>query len=83
MSYDPTQKYIWSPDEKIELTGQEFAMVVNAVRSILNLPEAPAIILADKANSALDNVMAKNVEEGKIKPAPTQLSVNNDEEGND
>ena len=58
-------------------------MVVNAVRSILNLPEAPAIILADKANSALDNVMAKNVEEGKIKPAPTQLSVNNDEEAND
>jgi hypothetical protein len=83
MSYDPTQKYIWSPDEKIELTGQEFAIVVNAVRSILNLPEAPAIILADKANSALDNVMAKSVEEGKIKPAPTQLSVNNDEEGND
>jgi len=32
---------------------------------------------------ALDNVMAKSVEEGKIKPAPTQLSVNNDEEGND
>ncbi len=31
MSYDPTQKYVWSPDENIELTGQEFAIVVNAV----------------------------------------------------
>jgi len=75
MSYDPTQKYVWSPDEKIELTGQEFAMVVNAVRSILNLPEAPAIILAEKANTALDNIMAKNVEVGKIKPAPTELNA--------
>lgn len=75
MSYDPTQKYIWSPDEKIEISGQELAIVVNAVRSILNLPEAPAIILADKANLALDKIMAKNVEEGKIKPAPTELKV--------
>ena len=80
MSYDPTQKYVWSPDEKIELTGQEFAIVVNAVRSILNLPEAPAIILADKANTALDSIMAKSVEEGKIKPAQTQLTVNRDDE---
>ena len=80
MSYDPTQKYVWSPEEKIELTGQEFAMVVNAVRSILNLPEAPAIILAEKANTALDSIMAKNVEDGKIKPAPQQLNVNNNED---
>jgi hypothetical protein len=57
--------------------------VVNAVRSILNLPEAPAIILADKANTALDSIMAKNVEAGKIKPAPTQLTINKNEEGND
>jgi hypothetical protein len=57
--------------------------VVNAVRSILNLPEAPAIILADKANTALDSIMAKSVEEGKIKPAPTQLTIHKDEEGND
>jgi ABC-type iron transport system FetAB ATPase subunit len=83
MSYDPTQKYIWSPEEKIEISGQELAIVVNAVRSILNLPEAPAIILADKANTALDSIMAKNVEEGKIKPAPSQLTINKDEEADD
>jgi len=79
MSYDPTQQYIWSPEEKIEISGQQLAIVVNAVRSILNLPEAPAIILADKANTALDSIMARNVEEGKIKPAPSQLTVHKDE----
>ena len=86
MSYDPSQKYVWSPNEKIELTGQEFALMLNSIRSILNLPEAPAIILADKANSAIDAVMAKNVESGKIKPAETstekvvpQMTVHNED----
>ena len=69
MSYDPSQKYVWSPNEKIELTGQEFALMLNSIRSILNLPEAPAIILADKANTAIDAIMIKNIESGKIKPA--------------
>jgi hypothetical protein len=73
MSYDPSQKYVWSPNEKIELTGQEFALMLNSIRSILNLPEAPAIILADKANTAIDAVMVKNIESGKIKPADTPV----------
>ena len=73
MSYDPSQKYVWSPNERIELTGQEFALMLNSIRSILNLPEAPAIILADKANTAIDAVMVKNIESGKIKPADTPV----------
>ena len=73
MSYDPSQKYVWSPNEKIELTGQEFALMLNSIRSILNLPEAPAIILADKANTAIDAVMVKNIESGKIKPVDTPV----------
>jgi hypothetical protein len=56
MSYDPTQKYVWSPDEKIELTGQEFAIVVNAVRSILNLPALWLRVLKkEKSNLPLHN----------------------------
>jgi hypothetical protein len=83
MSYDPTKRYSWSPDEKIELTGQEFAMVLNAVRSVLNLPEAPAILLADKANMILDGIMAKNVEAGIIKPADEPSIKIKNEETND
>lgn len=69
MSYDPTKRYTWSPEEKIEISGQEFAAMLNAIRSVLNLPEASAIILADRANNLIDNVMIRNIEEGKIKPA--------------
>lgn len=69
MSYDPSKPYVWAPDEQFVLTGQEFATVLNAIRSTLNLPQAPAIILADKANTAIDAIMAKSLEAGKILPA--------------
>jgi hypothetical protein len=68
MSYDPSKPYVWAPDEQFVLTGQEFAAMLNAIRGILNLPEAPAILLADKANTAMDSIMAKSLEAGKIKP---------------
>jgi hypothetical protein len=83
MSYDPTKRYTWSPEEKIELTGQEFATILNSVRSVLNLPEAPAIILADRANTVLDSIMAKNLESGIIKVADEPSMKINNEETND
>lgn len=79
MSYNPTDRYVWSPDEKIELSGEEFAIMLNAVRSVLNLPEAPAIILAHQANQAIDGVMERYVSAGVIKPVKPQMTVN--EEG--
>lgn len=86
MSYNPSERYVWAPDEKIEISGQDFATILNAVRSVLNLPEAPAIILADRANTAIDGIMARYVESGKIIPAGggpvvvNELKVHTDEE---
>lgn len=74
MSYDSSKKYVWSPDEKIEITGQEFALMLNAVRSVLNLPEAPAILMAHQANQAIDGVMERYVGTGVIKPASPTLT---------
>ena len=72
MSYDPTKRYTWSPDEKIEMTGSEFALMLNAVRSVLNLPEAKAIILAHQANNVIESLMEKNYNQGKIHPIKEQ-----------
>lgn len=79
MSYNPTDRYVWAPDEKIEITGEEFAIMLNAVRSVLNLPEAPAIILAHQANQAIDGVMGRYVSAGVIKPVKPQMQVNEKE----
>lgn len=82
MSYNPTDRYVWGPNEKIELSGEEFAIMLNAVRSVLNLPEAPAIILAHQANQAIDGVMERYVSSGVIKPVKQQMTVN-EKEAND
>jgi hypothetical protein len=85
MSYDPTKPYVWAPDEQFILTGQEFAAVLNAIRSTLNLPQAPAILLADKANTAIDSIMAKSLEAGKIKPMGGEsimMKLDNEKETN-
>ena len=82
MSYNPSERYVWKPDEKIELSGEEFAIMLNAMRSVLNLPEAPVILLAHQANQAMDNVMERYVTAGVIKPAqPSQtLKVNEEDD---
>lgn len=83
MSYDPSKPYVWAPDEQFVLTGQEFATVLNAIRSTLNLPQAPAILLADKANTAIDAIMAKSLETGKIKSMgseTTMMKLDNEKE---
>jgi hypothetical protein len=87
MSYDPTKKYVWAPDEKIEINGFELATLVNTVRSVLNRPEAQAIIFADKANQILDKIMEENLNAGKIKEADQikplmKLSEDEEEEAN-
>lgn len=84
MSYNPSERYVWKPDEKIELSGEEFAIMLNAMRSVLNLPEAPVILLAHQANQAMDNVMERYVAAGVIKPMqqqqPPTLKINEEDD---
>lgn len=83
MTYDPSERYVWKPDEKIELSGEEFAMMVNAVRSVLNLPEAQTIILAYQATQAADKIMERYVAAGVIKPMqqqPPTLKINEEDD---
>jgi len=68
-TYDPNKKYTWSPNDKFEITGAEFGLILNALRSTLSTQEAHRILLADQANDAIENVMAKSVEAGVIKEA--------------
>lgn len=65
--YDPKKKYSWGPDTVFELKGEEFGAVLNAVRAMLHLPEATAIIWADKANSRIEEIFARAVEQGLVK----------------
>ena len=69
-TYNPSLRYTWTPEDKFELSGQEFGLILNAFRAILSTEEAAKILLAQKASETIDSIMAKAVESGIIVEAP-------------
>ena len=72
--YDPNKRYSWGPEDKFELSGREFGLILNTLRAILNTEEAAKIILAQQANAAIEAVMAKGVEMDIVKEAVEEHS---------
>ena len=72
--YDPNKRYSWGPEDKFELSGREFGLILNTLRAILNTEEASKIILAQQANAAIEAVMAKGVEADIVKEAIEEVS---------
>ena len=70
--YNPALKYSRTPQDKFELTGQQFGTILNALRAILNTPEAAKIILAQQANEAIESIIAEAVEQGIVKESTNQ-----------
>lgn len=64
--FDPTKKYMWSPDAQFVLSGNEFGKLLNALRVVTSTKEAQAIILAKEAGDALEDVLANAVETGLV-----------------
>lgn len=65
-NYDSSKKYTWSPEDKFELSGRDFGLILNTLRAILTTEEAAKILLANQANQAIEAIMANGVESGKI-----------------
>ena len=69
-TYDPSKRYSWTPEDKFELTGDQFGTVLNAIRAIVGTPETQRIISIMKANDVFENLMFKAVEEGVVLEIP-------------
>jgi hypothetical protein len=69
MSYDPNKRYTWSNSDQFTISGRDFGLFLNTFRAILSndnpLP-VNVVILADKANEAIEALMAEYVEKGVI-----------------
>jgi hypothetical protein len=73
-SYDPNKKYSWTPQDQFMLSGGEFGLVLNAFRAVLNTKEASTILMANQANTVIEEILAKAVESGMVKEAPEQTT---------
>lgn len=67
-TFDPSKEYKWTVDTEFTLTGSQFAIVMNAFRAILSTEEAQKILTANKAAEAMEAVLGKAVEEGRVLP---------------
>ena len=68
-SYDPNKKYTWTPEDSFILSGGEFGLVLNALRDVLNTPEAARILIANEANKIVEGALQRAVESGVAKEA--------------
>ena len=65
--YDPNKRYSWGPEDKFELTGQEFGLFLNMVRSYLASEDGARFQLMSQANEAIEKIMKAGVEADVIK----------------
>ena len=65
--YDPNKKYTWTPEDKFEISGQDFGLILNTVRSFLASEEAARFQLMLKSNEVIEQLMAEHVEKGTVK----------------
>lgn len=65
-NYDPNKSYTWGPDTKFVLSGQEFSLLLHAVRGVLSTKEASNVVLIYEMNKKIEEIMATAVAEGKV-----------------
>jgi hypothetical protein len=65
--FDVTKKYTWSKDDSFVLTGGEFGLILNALRSVVGTQEAQAVFLANEAVEVIESVLGSAVEKGQVK----------------
>jgi hypothetical protein len=68
--FDPTKKYAWSPETIFTISGNDFGLLLNTLRSITSTKEAQTILLAHEAGDVLEKTLAHGVETGKIVEVP-------------
>ena len=68
-SFDPNKKYRWGQEDEFVVSGGEFGLLLNALRAIIATPDAQRILLAEKANEVVENVLTRNVENGLVREA--------------
>lgn len=63
-TFDPNKKYTWPVDAEITLSGNEFGLIMNALRATISTKEAATIILAHKASEMIEDILVRTVESG-------------------
>ena len=75
--YDPAKRYTWTPEDKFEISGQDFGLILNTVRSYLSSEEAARFQLMVKTNEVIERLMIAGVEADIIKESVEETPTMN------
>lgn len=76
--YNPNARYTWTPEDTFTLSGQEFGLILNTVRSYLASEDAARFQLMSQTNEVIEKILKAGVEADVIKEVsetPTQNPV--------
>lgn len=76
MEYNPEKQYTWKAEDKFELSGQDFGLIINIVKSLINTEEAKKFQLLFKANEILENAVKVSVENNIAQEIKTEDNEN-------
>ena len=65
--YDPAKRYTWTPEDTFQLSGQEFGLILNMVRSYLASEDGARFQLMSQTNEVIEKIMKAGVEADVIK----------------
>ena len=65
-TFDPNKSYKWAPTDTFEVSGHDFALILNTIRAIVSTEDAQKIILANEANKVVETILGKGVEAGFV-----------------
>jgi hypothetical protein len=65
--YNPNKNYSWEPEDKFEMSGKDFGLLLNTMRAIVGTEQASHIRLALQCNDAIEGIMATAVAQGIVK----------------
>lgn len=65
--YDPRKKYTWEPTDQFVFSGEEYATIINAFRSILSSTEGQRILMIERAHFIAESALARGLELGFVK----------------
>jgi len=66
-NYNPSSRYTWTPEDTFTITGKQFGLILNTVRSYLSSEEAARFQLMVQTNEVIENLMVQGVEADIIK----------------
>lgn len=70
--YDPAKRYTWTPEDTFTISGKDFGLFLNTVRSYLSSEEAARFQLMVQANEVIEKLMIAGVEADIIKEVETK-----------